>query len=854
MIRLFFYTYSDENQFHPTDTSNASHGLWTGIRSKIARIAGQNSAGEEIKIIEGEVDDEWEKTIIVLLLPANFLSARKRFFDAMAQSKNNPLRPTTKPKKRRSQNTKKPFYYPVITVALPDIMGLFSESLEKEYQSSEKKYLLDLQPDKRFKFLDSGIWHRYVPLSPNRGCFEEYFAGVFNEVAGYWADGLYYTHAAIATLEFQVRMLRHSFITRTGERGHDENVTPFKFHSESWMQQKAAEEIQFFTFPGWNGGSLVEQLKWRVLIIDDQARGKHISSIDNRCRVEKEALILKPLSDLCKRYGLQFAKKISVKIPHDGNSHDDLVRAALDCLREENYDIIFLDYLLGDHRLAGRREYGYELILDLINDYHAGDPSDPETKSVRRDFQGRHWIFQISSFPFAFPDKLNQLGLSHLHEIWHLGTGGDPIVTPHLYAYYLYRFMKQKVGRYFLYPELLERIFKDVPVDISQNKNQNLWAAFLRAALESRRKQDKLLADQTFDKNASLFLESIQEFLENQDYLKPILVQIQEILDYLLGDITLSVSGLNTKCALMVAHGGNYSKALQTFTTIAKRLALQKYNEAIKIIEETDAGAPNLELKELALTEVPEEISRLTALKVIDLSGNKLSEFPYSLFNLTKLRKINLAENDLQWLPDPTVFSALGNLIEVNLTGNPGLSLGKIEGEDNRDFITKLSRTYTSLRPESQGKHIFIGYSRNDAKHLDILVKKLNAYKYHHNFTIFYDKKTNAGALWDEEVKKQIMLSQIIVFLCSDHMLTSDYIRTIEVPLAVERHKNATRDVTIIPVRLHQFGWAAIPELSKFAALPFRVYPTIEEYTDNGKLHEGWDHVALEIVSGIPPI
>lgn len=840
MIRLYFYTYSDENQFHALNADIAMHKPWIGLKAKIIDIVSR-SGNDHINIEEGEIDRKPEESIVILFLHSIYLSSKQHFFDAIAQSKNNPLRPTTKPKKRRG--AEKPFYYPVITVSMPDIMGLYSESLEREFHTPGKKYLLDLQPDKRFKFLDSGIWHRYVPLLPGQGSFEEHFEQVVNEIAGYWADGLYYTHAAIATLEFQVRMLRHSFITKTGDRGHDENVTPFKFHSEGWMKQKAEEEIKFFTDPVWAGGSLLQQLKWRVLIIDDQAKGTPVSSIDNKCRIEKEYLILKPFNDLYAKYDLNSTDHLFVKVPHDGKSHDDLVRASLECLRKANYDIIFLDYLLGNHRLGGRREYGYEFILDLMDESH--NPDGVPTTPVRRDFQGRHWIFQISSFPFAFPDKLNQLGLSHLHEVWHLGNGGDPITTPHLYAYYLYRFMKQKVGRYFLYPELLERMLREVPVDISQNKNRKLWATFLYEALENRRKQDKLLEEHTFDDNTSMFIQSIREFIR-QNNTEKILEQIYELLDHLLGNIIYSVSEFKDKCDKIAATEGTYNKALQVVAKIATALALKEYNDAQKIIENTSKYATNIDLSGLMITEVPKEISGLPALETINLSGNRLSEFPYALFDLKKLRRIYLEGNNLQWLPSVEAMSPLKNLVEIKLANNPDLTVNEIKGINPADFFHKLQQASGKLKRSDKSVHVFIGYSREDAKHMMIFEKKLRAFEYTYDFTYFYDKKNNAGTLWDQEVKRQIELANLIIFLCSDEMLASAYVRKTELPLAMLRHKHD--EIPVVPIILHPCNWQVATPLGQFQALPFGAFSTIEAYTNNGELHEGWNHVVHEIV------
>ena len=68
-------------------------------------------------------------------------------------------------------------------------------------------------------------------------------------------------------------MMLNSFITKVGEKGHHENVTPFKFHSETQMQNKSKKLIDNFFIPKREANqSLIEVVKWNFLLVDDQCR------------------------------------------------------------------------------------------------------------------------------------------------------------------------------------------------------------------------------------------------------------------------------------------------------------------------------------------------------------------------------------------------------------------------------------------------------------------------------------------------------------------------------------------------------------------------------------------------------
>jgi hypothetical protein len=87
-------------------------------------------------------------------------------------------------------------------------------------------------------------------------------------------------------------------------------------------------------------------------------------------------------------------------------------------------------------------------------------------------------------------------------------------------------------------------------------------------------------------------------------------------------------------------------------------------NEALQAI----SIACILDLSGKDLTEIPDEITKLTKLNEINLSNNKFTAFPPQLLNIPTLISINLSKNQLTATPD---VSKLTNLQSLILTGNP---------------------------------------------------------------------------------------------------------------------------------------------------------------------------------------
>lgn len=605
-----------------------------------------------------------EPQIMILFVKSNDLTSHAKLLDDLAQSK---FRDTVHPEAKEKLKPNIP-YQPIITIGYPDITYLHSEEKDDQQQKDWNNMLLDsLDLDKRFKFLDSSIWHRYVPVVPYDATFEEVLEGVLKEINTHYEEGLYCTNAAVISLEFQMRMLLHSYVAKFGYGGHSEVLTPFKFHSEYQMRKKADKEIAFLKKDWGNNSCLLDFLQWRMLLVDDQA--SKLSFIDKNAAEKykdlgKKALLLKPLENLYASVKEVNKNGFTIEASAEYNS---IIQFATKKLFNNTYDIIFLDHLLNIDAEKGVREYGADFLLELLQDNRDTNTAS----SFQRDLSGKYWIFPISSYPYAFFDKLTQLGISHLQEIWHIAQGGDPLSTPHLYAHNLFRFMKQRISKYFLYPTALRNLLNQIPLE--NNIENRLWTGTLLQSIETWEKKMKLLDKIHFDKNSKGFSWSIRTFIKTQkrNYLNSVLKEMKNILNLL--------DGLESKedekkikrhlDNLKAIDNPSFNDILEVFEQKVNDVLYYNLNIARNEIKKAnDKGETYLSLANLGIYELPAEINSLKDLEYLNLEGNYLAKLPPQLETLKKIISIDLRKN--RFTEFPKELFELECLESINLSNN----------------------------------------------------------------------------------------------------------------------------------------------------------------------------------------
>jgi hypothetical protein len=815
------------------------HSIWTGLDNNIFQ-----ALAKDLSLIPAEKIDSAEKEYIIILLVKSQNLTRSDFYQSLTKSG---LRPLIAPKDRDKEQEKR--YYPIITVCFTDITSLYTEEREKD-DNGERDWneviykTFDIDP--RVKFLDSSIWNRFAPInSPHDKTFQfkKTLSGILKDIISYYRLGLYYSIASNTMLEFQMRMFVNSYIAKYSEKGHSSLVTPFKFHSESQMRRKAEQEINFLT-KDWNGESLLNALNWRMLIVDDQAADS-ISILESKERTwgkdkaaSKKDLIRRPLDQLYKKISKLDKASIDNKLvvdsipktilPDDehkiadedgqGNEPKDIsiLNYTEHLLKEKAYDIIFLDYLLGPKEDSEtEREYGFQFLLDLLEDNRKAEPE------FKYDYSGRYWIFPISSFPHALPDKLVQLGISHLHEIWHISQGGDPISTPHLYAYNLFRFIKQRISEYFLYPSAF-RVFLNKAIIHCQDEDNKTWINTLKSSIKSLREKMNTVDDIYYDPfSTSLFINSIKWFLKSQkkDFFNHLLNTIDDLLnelsqgcngeriDDLLNELTSTNKDYLTSLSILIRkvqeqRNKNIKIAQSRIKEIANlngeqldlsNLKLEEIPESIKTIERLE----ELNLSNNCISDIPEFLLKIEYLKSIDLRNNRLSEFPSILLELKDLKSIKLENNFIQEFPPSEVLKKL------NLSKEPQNELLNTEERHRqKDELIKRNK-------------VFISYSRLDMDWLEkIKTPHLDGLKNLGIKVEFWDDNViNPGKPWREEIEKALSTTKVALLLISGHFLNSEFIKTEELPLFFEAQEK--KDLTIIPFHISPSLIELHPKLNK---------------------------------------
>ena len=87
-------------------------------------------------------------------------------------------------------------------------------------------------------------------------------------------------------------------------------------------------------------------------------------------------------------------------------------------------------------------------------------------------------------------------------------------------------------------------------------------------------------------------------------------------------------------------------------------------------------------------------------------------------------------------------------------------------------------------------KKLFISYSSKNTAFMRRLETHLGPLKRNGAIDFWHDRMIEPGARWDESIKSELRLSDIVIFLLSPDFIATDYIFDVEIPLALEQFKN----------------------------------------------------------------
>lgn len=676
---MVFYAVDSQNQIVPFEPSPSSQEyskneqelhLWNAVVNRIKQTASEH----QLRLTFPKEPGPDAETIQVLFVKIEHLKNKAFYFNLID---NSPLRQTINlqrfPPGQIDKNNRP---RPIITIgAWNNIMRIYEELPYEDFltegddgywkQSREKdKLLYSFQLDHRVKFLDSSIWHRYIGIGDQ---FEEQFVSLLNKVITYCDFELYQSLAALATLEFQCRILKNSFIAKFGTRGHHEAVTPFKFHSETMMALKAEKYLKFFNRK-LDGEKRLTDLRWSILMIDDYANTP-ISIVDEENDTSKDRKTKKDVVEHWLNEGQvdsgNNAKGFEFSITDCTEKADSTISSAINLLKKNLYDIVLLDYLLGNSELqpeANLKAYGHEFLLELA--------TSNERHELKRGPFGKYWIFPISSFPFAFTDKLKQLNMDGSTNDWVLASGADPISAPELFRLNFFRLLMDQISYSYKTEMPLARMIQRFH---SIDKNKKTWYEAIVSQFEAIRLDEKLLIND--GRRESIFAKKMEDFLNHQDSYKGFLRNLEkwvnDFMSYYEGQSAADILDQLSKIE------SDYPK----YATVCKCLRNQAKNYIFDPVEELLAYARQL---------------RKNGKTKLEFVGKSLPAFPIQLYEIVpNLEVINLSGNQIMVIPE--IIGMFENLQHLNLENNPTLTTIAAKQLIDRQRLLSLNLDRTEL-------------------------------------------------------------------------------------------------------------------------------------------------------------
>lgn len=361
---------------------------------------------------------------------------------------------------------------PTIIIGEEDIMC----NRAKIEDEAKKKKLESLELDKRYRFFDSSIWVRYVSKEKNQlgETLKQQLERVIGEFKENLKNKLYKTNVAKEYIEYHHRLFKNSYLKKIGG-GHASDITPFMFHSETYMQEKANKLMEKFCKDG---------ISWDLLLMDDFAKKElMIGNIpppnsNSSTTYSKEKII----NELLNQNTTSPIFKITSAATIDAGINQ-LKRDSLNPTNAQNYDAILLDYLFSGSNEKEAAKYGTELLVK-INE-------DTGLKKAKA-FNYKFWIYPVSVFSDALHSSLREQGVQYLEEDWVLGRGADPINTPQLFRYDFLDFIKvQYDGVLYKIQDIIDLLLSDeiepdeeMPIDVrawARRFYHSLWTKFGKA-------------------------------------------------------------------------------------------------------------------------------------------------------------------------------------------------------------------------------------------------------------------------------------------------------------------------------------------------------------------------------------
>ena len=197
----------------------------------------------------------------------------------------------------------------------------------------------------------------------------------------------------------------------------------------------------------------------------------------------------------------------------------------------------------------------------------------------------------------------------------------------------------------------------------------------------------------------------------------------------------------------------------------------------------------------------------------------------------------------------PSFPSALRELFELEKENNPNRDIVLVKStndaesaavrlafknyfSDAKDFINKIKEGRRKLTKKSLRiplrrkvmKKLFYSYSHEDEGFCDKIAKHLAVLREKSSINEWHDRKTPSGSKFKDEIKAEMLSSDIILLLLSSNFLASESCK--------EETKEALRlsekGISVIPIVLTPCAWKDVKGISELMALPADGRPIVD--------------------------
>ena len=311
---------------------------------------------------------------------------------------------------------------------IPIIFCISNASLKTGSTISGKRF------PRSANYMDSSIWTYCLDNSKT----PERVDWVLKSIYDNYLNGYYSTCQAREFLNLNARLSLNSYLEGSGEdTAHAKYVVPFIFHSEYKAKQKLIDD----------GCSEADNFccgyKWRFLLVDDHAEVglSVVGGNDSKTRPSKIDVILDRLRSIDgMKIGARKFDDSKIQYSDDYNIIIEYVSNLKECkeaIKQKKYDIILMDYLLGDKQYIKQpgREYSYEL-FECIENLGKGAIGPGK----------RFYFMFISAYVHAIQERLDERLISRSTKDWFIGRGACPLNTPEIFLYHLHSIMQKRVS------------------------------------------------------------------------------------------------------------------------------------------------------------------------------------------------------------------------------------------------------------------------------------------------------------------------------------------------------------------------------------------------------------------------